>query len=102
MPIAIGAGVPVEQLQRVLPERDQASEKIHGKEFSERITNFIKDVDHAQKTSDAKVTAVAEGRDNDLHGTMIAMEQANIQLRLMATIRNKAIEAYREVMRMGA
>ena len=33
---------------------------------------------------------------------MIQMQQADIQLRLAANIRNRVIEAYREVLRMGA
>lgn len=70
--------------------------------FSDKVKEFVDGVNEAEKASDAKIEAVSDGRDNDLHGTMIAMEQANIQLRLMGTVRNKVIEAYREVMRMGA
>jgi flagellar hook-basal body complex protein FliE len=33
---------------------------------------------------------------------MIVMQEADISLRLAANVRNRVIEAYREVMRMGA
>ena len=56
----------------------------------------------AQQAADTKIEDVANGEDNDLHGTMIAMEQASVQLRLLTTVRDRALEAYREVMRMGA
>ena len=39
---------------------------------------------------------------NDIHGTMIAVEQADISLRLLANVRNRAVDLYREVMRMGS
>jgi flagellar hook-basal body complex protein FliE len=33
---------------------------------------------------------------------MILMQEADVSLRLAVNVRNRAIEAYREVMRMGA
>ena len=38
--------------------------------------------------------------DKDIHGTMIALEKADISMRLMLQIRNKLVSAYEEVMRM--
>jgi flagellar hook-basal body complex protein FliE len=35
-----------------------------------------------------------------IHETMIALQKADISLRLLLQIRNKAMDAYREVMRM--
>ena len=40
------------------------------------------------------------GENVDLHEMMIAMEKADISLRLMVQLRNKAIDAYHEIMRM--
>lgn len=42
------------------------------------------------------------GEHQDVHGTMILMQEADVSLRLAVNVRNRAIEAYREVMRMGA
>ena len=36
----------------------------------------------------------------DIHETMIALQKADISMRLLLTIRNKVIEAYREIMHM--
>ncbi len=54
-------------------------------------------LNHASDTS----TAFARGEQNDLHGTMIALNQANIRLQLVNETRNHLLEAYREVMRMN-
>ncbi len=36
----------------------------------------------------------------EIHQAMIALEQANISLRLLIQVRNKMISAYEEIMRM--
>lgn len=106
MPAPIGFA---EQLARVaygeqprIAGIGKPSEATPAGEFAERLSELVTDTDAASKQSAMKVKDLAEGRSNDLHGTMIAAEQAGIQLRLMTTVRNKVIEAYREVMRMGA
>lgn len=71
-------------------------------EFAERVREFVGTTNDTQVSANTQVEAFAEGRSHDLHGTMIAMEHATIQLKLFGTVRNKVIEAYREVMRMGA
>ena len=44
--------------------------------------------------------AVATGRSDDLTGATIAVEKATIAVELVSAIRNKAVEAYQDVMRM--
>jgi len=36
----------------------------------------------------------------DIHQAMVALEQANLSMRLMIQVRNKMISAYEEIMRM--
>ena len=43
---------------------------------------------------------MAVGKTENLHDAMISMEKAETALKLMVQVRNKAIEAYHEVMRM--
>jgi flagellar hook-basal body complex protein FliE len=40
------------------------------------------------------------GGEKNLHEAMIAMEKADITLRFAVQVRNKAIEAYQEIMRI--
>ena len=73
-----------------------------GENFAEQVKSFVSEVDGLQKTADAKADQFASGKSNDIHGTMISVEQAEISLRLIANVRNRVVEMYREVMRMGS
>jgi flagellar hook-basal body complex protein FliE len=52
------------------------------------------------KIADQAVLQANTGEDVNLHHLMISMEKADISLRLMVQVRNKAIDAYQEIMRM--
>ena len=43
----------------------------------------------------------AVGKRQDLHEIMIASEKANLSFKFLLEIRNKLLDAYREVMRMS-
>ena len=61
---------------------------------------MLKDVDKFQHEAEAKQTEFLTSSKKDLHGTMIAMEKAEVSLRLMLQVRNKVMSAYEEIMRM--
>src|SRR4029078_4155019 len=71
-----------------------------GEGFVHQLQNAIADVNAHQHQASQVSEAYANGDRNDLHGTMIALEQADITLRFAANVRNRLVEAYREVMRM--
>jgi flagellar hook-basal body complex protein FliE len=55
----------------------------------------------SQAESDALIQKLAAGEDVDLHKVMIATEQADINFRVALAIRDRLVDAYREVMRMS-
>jgi flagellar hook-basal body complex protein FliE len=73
-----------------------------GADFATQLKGFVGEVNNYQKVSELKSDAFATGKSNDIHGTMIAVEQAEISLRLLGNVRNRLVEMYREVMRMGS
>jgi flagellar hook-basal body complex protein FliE len=77
-------------------------EKVVGPTFGEQLNQFVGSVDHMQKGAQTQAENFAVGRTNDIHGTMIETEQAEISLRLLANVRNRVVDLYREVMRMGS
>jgi len=70
-------------------------------DFADKLRNVLHDANELPKAGDDAMKAYAAGEQNDLHGTMISVAQADISLRLISNIRSRVIEAYREVMRMG-
>ncbi len=67
-----------------------------GKFFSELVSK----VNDLSVQSDKSIQALASGENKNLHEVMISMEKASISFQFMSSVRNKALEAYQEVMRM--
>jgi flagellar hook-basal body complex protein FliE len=64
---------------------------------------FEKLIDAASRNiagADKAAVSANTGGPVDLHDVMIAMEKADITLRLLVQVRNKAVDAYKEIMRM--
>ena len=79
-----------------------APQPVDTHSFGEQLREVLSEVnEHAVRASEIQ-RDYASGKQNDLHGTMIAMAEADIKTRLVVQVRNKVIEAYREVMRMGS
>lgn len=74
-------------------------ERVDGQSFSDVLKDFVDQVDEAQKGFDDAIAAVERGDTDNLHQLMIAQNQAQVTLRMAAEVRNKVVEAYREVMR---
>ncbi len=71
-----------------------------GESFGDALGKALASVDGLQRSADRSAEAVALGGGN-LHETALALEKADVSLRLMTKVRNKVVEAYQEVMRMS-
>ena len=71
-----------------------------GDKFGAMLKTSIAEVNQAQISADRAAEQIAAGETKNLHGAMIKLEEADISLRLMVQVRNKAVEAYQEIMRM--
>lgn len=70
------------------------------KSFGETLKQAIDHVNNAQLESDKMTQALATGKNVELHDVMIASQKSSITLLTAVEVRNKAIEAYQEMMRM--
>ena len=68
--------------------------------FSQLLTNAIDNVNQLQLQSEEYKKMLAVGEVDNLHDVTIAAEKANVTLQITMSIRNKVIEAYKEIMRM--
>jgi len=79
--------------------------KATGSEVQKNFASFLKDslneVNTAQNESDALTNKLAKGEDVDLSQVMITSQKASIMMQATMEFRNKAVEAYQEMMRMS-
>ncbi len=68
--------------------------------FEDMIKNAINNISHLQQDADKQIQSFLNGEPVDLHNVMIALEKSNINFRLLTEIRNKALMAYEEIMKM--
>jgi flagellar hook-basal body complex protein FliE len=64
------------------------------------LADKLGQVTNLQDSANQLSQAVASGQSDDLAGASIAVEKASIAMELTGAIRNKALEAYQDVMRM--
>jgi flagellar hook-basal body complex protein FliE len=78
---------------------DNGGRTAEGKTFNDVLTDFVKQVDATQEQYDAAISAVERGETDNLHQVILAQSQAQLSLKLAAEVRNKLVEAYKDVMR---
>ena len=70
------------------------------KSFGEMLNQSLDKVNELQMQADGAAKELTAGHNKNIHETMLMMEKADMSFRLMMQVRNKVIDAYREVMRM--
>jgi flagellar hook-basal body complex protein FliE len=68
--------------------------------FSRMLTGSMDRVNRLQIEADANIDNLANGKQTDIHQTMIAVEKASVSFDLLMQVRNKLIAAYEKIMRM--
>ncbi len=71
-----------------------------GASFGEILKDAISTTDSLQKQSNLEIQKLMAGESQDLHTTMIAVQQADLSFQMMMQVRNKLVQAYQEIMRM--
>lgn len=68
--------------------------------FGTYLKEAINEVNKLQVESDLATQKLALGEKIELHEVMIAGQKASVSMQAALEIRNKAVEAYQEIMRM--
>ncbi|WP_027963183.1 flagellar hook-basal body complex protein FliE [Halalkalibacillus halophilus] len=84
---------------QVQPSQDVTASEAQSS-FANELKNAINEVNQTQADSSMKTEELIRGEATDLHDVMITSQKASVTLQTASEIQNKAIEAYREVMRM--
>ncbi len=68
--------------------------------FDTMLTDLISQVDATQKEGRAEARKLMAGESDNLHASVIAMQEASVAFTLLVETRNKLVESYQEIMRM--
>jgi flagellar hook-basal body complex protein FliE len=68
--------------------------------FAGVLQGYLEKVDTTVKQASDLAIKAATGEVDNIHDVTIASQQAKLALELTVTIRDKAVEAYQEIMRM--
>lgn len=79
------------------PKTDSKS----GISFNDTLKRYINDANDLQIKADRDIQKMIAGEEIDAHEVMTAVEKANMSFEMVMEIRNKMLEAYREVMKTG-
>jgi flagellar hook-basal body complex protein FliE len=71
-----------------------------GSDFAKMIQSTINQTAEAEARGDKAIESLQTGTAKNLHEVMISVEKADISLKMLVQFRNKALQAYEEVMRM--
>jgi flagellar hook-basal body complex protein FliE len=71
-----------------------------GPDFGKLVADGIEKLDGTQRSADALAVQAATGDLENLHDYTIAATQAQVTTQVTVAIRNKAVEAFTEIMRM--
>ena len=82
-------------------QKEQAPNAILFSEALESASNLIKGVQTLEDESTQLTEDFILGRNENIHNLMIAQEKSSILLQFTTQVRNTALEAYREIMRMS-
>jgi flagellar hook-basal body complex protein FliE len=82
------------------PKAVDASE-VQGAPFANFLSDAVASSNQKQEVSDKMVADFASGKLDDIHGTMIAIKEADIELKMVANVRNKLVDAFNDLWRMS-
>ena len=89
---------------QVLTQKISTQEKSDSSEeqmdFGKIINDKINDLNNSQVQADNMIQDFISGETDDLHSVMIATEEARISLELAVQVRNKCVDAYKEINNM--
>lgn len=82
-----------------LPQSTNKQANNNSKSFMDMLNNELKELNEEQIKSDAAMSDIATARVKDLHQAAIAINKAETSMKFMLEVRNKAINAYKEISR---
>ncbi len=98
--------MPQNSIEQSLPLNSSSSSAGNTNQYKTTSSNFshilktsLEEMNDIQLKADKAMATIATGEVKDLHQAAIAINKAEISMKLMLEIRNKALSAYKEIAR---
>lgn len=88
------------ELTTALQSSLESGDKAENSGFKHMLETSINQVNDLLQAADKASADVATGRSENLHEAMVAFEKAETAMKFLVQVRNKALDAYHEIMRM--
>jgi flagellar hook-basal body complex protein FliE len=75
--------------------------KAPDRSFASDLKAMTEEVNGLQNEADQSMQKAAVAGADNIHETMLKVEEADLSMRLMLKLRGKALDAYDQIMRMG-
>ena len=69
-------------------------------DFADALKTSVTKVNELQRDRSAMITSFASGEHQNVHELMIAMQKASLAMNMTSAVRNKVMEAYKELSRI--
>jgi flagellar hook-basal body complex protein FliE len=103
-PISTFSALPLQIIQTLQPAAGAAgaagAAAVAKPDFGSMVASGLEKLQSAQATSDDLAVKATTGDLTDVHDYMIAANEASVATQLTVAVRNKAVEAFTEIMRM--
>ena len=95
-----GAGTPFNPVTLGAGMNPANSVPANREAFQEVIGQLLEGANSHQLLADQAIENLVTGESQNVHEVMLALAKADLNLRTVLEIRDRSIEAYREIMRM--
>lgn len=87
----------LEEIKKTDKKNNNDNGQLFKSVFGSVLNNYI----DSENKVDEDIYKLSTGESDDLHNLMINLQKAEMSLDLVLQLRNKALDAYNEIMRMG-
>ena len=88
------------QAEKKMQSSGLSPEKMPSNNFADVLSSSLEKVNSMQSERSAMVDAFAAGQTQNVHELMISMQKAGLAMNMTAAVRNKVMEAYKELTRI--
>ncbi len=89
----------ISQLNNSLNGVNKSDNQSGSGDFLSVLKDALNDVNDKQVKADVALKDIATGEVRDLHQAAIAIDKAEISMKMMLEVRNKALNAYKEILK---